>query len=318
VDEVNTIYFDSQMTDDLRRDRLYEGHLFVKSATPGSLALVQLAREMIRDAFGSYDPETAQRNMPVEEYASILATLKPKFIHHPKSKECIQAILRETGCDLDKTYFDVPRMRTATSDEYLTSGIAYAFHPHRDTWYSAPMCQINWWLPVFDIESGRSMALHPRYWAQPVRNGSAGYNYAEWNRSSRFQASQQIHTDTRVQPRAEEPLELEPELRVITPIGGILLFSAAQLHSTVPNMTGRTRFSIDFRTVHIDDVENFRGAPNLDSQCTGTTMHDYLRGSDLSHIPPKIVAAYEPGAGAVIRNQSQIDRGCITADLPRR
>jgi len=27
---------------------------------------------------------------------------------------------------------DTPRMRTSTFDDYLTSGIAYAFHPRRD------------------------------------------------------------------------------------------------------------------------------------------------------------------------------------------
>ncbi len=63
----------------------------------------------------------------------------------------------------------------------------------------------------------------------------------------------------------------------------------------MPNTTGRTRFSIDFRTVHLDDVEAFRGAPNVDSACTGTTMADYLRASDLEHLPDEVVAAYDPG-----------------------
>jgi len=65
----------------------------------------------------------------------------------------------------------------------------------------------------------------------------------------------------------------------------------------VPNTTGRTRFSIDFRTVHIDDAVAMRGAPNIDSACTGTTMNDYLRGSDLIHLPADLVARYEPGPG---------------------
>ena len=67
------------------------------------------------------------------------------------------------------TYFDGPRMRTATSDGYLTSGIAYAFHPHRDTWYSAPFCQINWWIPIYDIEPVNALAFHPRYWSHPAQ-----------------------------------------------------------------------------------------------------------------------------------------------------
>jgi hypothetical protein len=88
---------------------------------------------------------------------------------------------------------------------------------------------------------------------------------------------------------------------VVTPVGGILLFSAAQMHSTVPNSTGRTRFSIDFRTVHRGDAEQFRGAPNVDSACTGTTMNDYLRATDLAHFEPGIVAMYEPGLGAALQ-----------------
>lgn len=296
---MNTVYFDAQVSDDTRREELYRGNLFVYSPTPGSRALVALARQLIAEAFGSLDPETAQHELPVERYAAILGELKPKFIHHPDAKAAIRTLLADLGCDLDQVYFDVPRMRTATSDDYLSTGIAYAFHPHRDTWYSAPQCQINWWLPIYDIESGRSMAFHPRYWTQPLRNSSDTYNYAEWNRTSRFNAAQHVKTDTRVQPKPQEPVELDPQTRVITPVGGLLLFSAAHLHSTVPNDTGKTRFSIDFRTVHAGDATAFRGAPNIDSACTGTTMPDYLRARDLAHLADDIVAAYDPGPKAL-------------------
>ncbi len=104
-----------------------------------SVALCDFAHGMIQEAFGGRDARLAQHSMAVEEYAGILAQLKPKFIHHPRSKECIQGIMKELGCELDKTYFDVPRMRSSTSGGYLTTGIAYAWHPHRDTWYSAPL-----------------------------------------------------------------------------------------------------------------------------------------------------------------------------------
>lgn len=63
----------------------------------------------------------------------------------------------------------------------------------------------------------------------------------------------------------------------------------------MPNTSGRTRFSIDFRTVHLDSVVAKRGAPNIDSACTGTTMRDYLRATDLSRIPYDIVSLYDDG-----------------------
>ena len=37
----------------------------------------------------------------------------------------IQGLLEELGCDLKKTYFDVPRLRTMTHGDYLTAGLAY-------------------------------------------------------------------------------------------------------------------------------------------------------------------------------------------------
>jgi hypothetical protein len=203
--------------------------------------------------------------------------------------------LRELNCDPDKTYFDVPRLRTAFPGEYLSSGIAYAFHPHRDSWYSAPFCQVNWWLPVFDLHPDNCMAFYPRYWDQAVRNSSEGYNYYEWNKTNRKSAAQHVKQDTRVQPKALEPLELDPQLRFLPKVGGLILFSAAQMHSTVPNTAGLTRYSIDFRTAHLDDVLQRKGARNYDSACTGTTMHDYLRGTDLTHLPDDAIALYADG-----------------------
>jgi hypothetical protein len=292
---MNAVLFDAKLSDDARRERLYQGQLVVFSPRPSALALVAFAREMIREAFGPFDPLTAQDHLAVEDYVAILTKLKPAFIHHPRSKELLQAMLADFGCDLERTYFDVPRMRTAAHSGYLTAGIAYAFHPHRDTWYSAPMCQLNWWMPVYEIEPDNAMAFHLRYWDHPLRNGSRSYNYAEWNRVNRHSAAQHVKTDTRPQPRPEEPVELDPQIRLICPPGSVILFSAAHLHSTVPNTSGYTRFSIDFRTVHLDDVLHGRGARNVDSECTGTTIGDYLRGTDLAHLPADLIARYEPG-----------------------
>jgi hypothetical protein len=82
-------------------------------------------------------------------------------------------------------------------------------------------------------------------------------------------------------------------MRFLPPPGGLIVFSSSQLHETVPNTTNFARYSIDFRTVHYDDVVARRGATNLDSRCTGTVMRDYLRASDLTHLPEEAVALYD-------------------------
>jgi hypothetical protein len=292
---MTAVHFDRTMEDGTRRSLLYAGDLFVYSPTASSLALVALARELLDEGFGGRDPQLAQYDYDVAAYAQILARLKPAFIHHPECKRLIPGLLAELGCDTDLTYFDVPRLRTSTSDDYLTTGIAYAFHPHRDTWYSAPMCQINWWLPVYELEAGNAMAFHPRFHAQAVRNDSYVYDYQEWNAKHRFGAAGQVGKDTRTQPRATEPLDLEPSLVLLPPVGGIIGFSANQLHSSIPNRTGRTRLSIDFRTVHAGDAGRLAGATNVDACSTGSTMDDYLRCGDLSHLPEDVQRLYRAG-----------------------
>jgi hypothetical protein len=290
-----TIYTDSALSDEKRRHQLYGGDLFAFAAGPSATKLSELARELSETAFAPLDPQVAQESMPAEKYVEILAELKPTFIHHPDAKELIAALLTELGCDVERTYFDVPRLRTMAHGEYLKAGLAYQFHPHRDTWFSAPHQQLNWWLPVYGIESENSMAFHPQYFDKPVRNSSAGYDYESWSKGGRQEAAKQVKKETRKQPQAEEQLDLKHDVRVVTPPGGTLIFSAAQLHSTVPNTTSRTRFSIDFRTVNLEDLVDGVAAPNIDSECTGTTLGDFLRASDLEPLPEDIIARYGRG-----------------------
>ena len=289
-----TIYLDSPMNDDARRLRLYGGDVFVFSPRPSIAALAAFARDMVEAAFAPLDPPHAQHSLPVERFIEIVAPLKPRFIHHPTTLRLLLALIADLGVDPEKTYFDVPRMRVATSDNYLTAGVAYVLHPHRDIWYSSPPCQLNWWIPVFPYESESSFAFHPRYWAEPVPNSSHEYNHYQWNKVGRVQAAAQTTVDTRKQPKATVPLQLEPEVRVVCPPGGLLLFSGAQLHSTIPNTSGRSRFSIDFRTAHHDELTAGGGAPAIDRHCTGTTLFELRRASDLQPVPADVIARYDP------------------------
>ena len=289
-----SVFFDAPLSDEDRRTRLYGGAIFVFSETPNSRELIALGRDMLETAFAPHDPRRIHEHKTPEEVAEILSKLKPQFIHHTTCKILLPRILAENGCDLEKTYFDVPRMRSAYPPHFLRSGIAYAFHPHRDTWYSAPMCQLNWWMPIYSLEPDNAMAFYPRYFSEPVQNNSEIFNYYEWNTKNRATAAQHIKADTREQPKPQQELD-RVTMRLLPPPGAMIVFSGAQLHETVENTSGVARYSIDFRTVHSDDVVSRRGAPNVDSRCTGTTMRDYLRCTDLAHLPDDVVKLHDDG-----------------------
>jgi len=292
---MTTIHVASELPDDERRRLLYDGDLIVVPATPSSLELASFAREMISDAFAPHDPLTAQRSLDVEEWVGRFAPVKPAFIHHPRTAELIAQILVEVGCDPEDIYWDVPRLRGVTSDAYLTAGVGYAHHPHRDTWYAAPQSQLNWWMPLYPFRRESAMAFHCDYFGRSLDNSSAEFDYYRWNDDGRRHAAEHIHSDTRKQPRATGPVTLEPEVRVVTEVGTMLAFSAAQLHSTVPNTTGSTRFSLDFRTVSVSDLAAGCGAYNWDSQSTGTSLRDFRRTSDRSPMPTPLVDRFDTG-----------------------
>ena len=289
---MNSLYIDRQTDDETRRRDLYDGQLYVYTPSEATQALCAIAREMCEEAFHPFVPTEAQHHMGPKRFHEILTTLKPSFIHDPRCKDAIRQLLTEKGCDLNRTFFDVPRLRTATANGYLSSGLAYAFKPHRDTWYSTPRCQINWWLPVYDIEANNCMSFHTYYWGTPLSNSSSEFNYQDWNSNGRKAAHNQGKVDTRRQSEALEPVQLEPEMRIITEVNGLIIFSAAHLHSTVPNTSDVTRISIDFRTVHLDELSTNAGAPNEDSACSGTTIGDYLCAADYGHLPEDVQKAY--------------------------
>jgi hypothetical protein len=291
VFDMAIVYMNSPMSDDQRRERLFRGDLFVYGANAATLSLCELAREMSEEAFAPHHPTEAQHHMAVEQYVSILADLKPRFIHHPEAQRRIQAILKAFGCDLEKTYFDVPRLRTMTHGGYLTVGLGTAFPPHRDTWYSHPQCQVIYWMPVYEIDGESGMAFHPKYWNTPVENSSSEFDYQHWESLDRQAAAAQITEERREFSHALEPLDLDDDLRIVSEPGGVTMFAGAQMHSSVPNTSGRTRLSIDIRMLNIDDLVANRGAANVDDASTGTSLMDYRRGTDLEPVPQELVAA---------------------------
>lgn len=283
------IILNHQRSDDDRRRLLFSGEYLVNSATPATLALAEHAQKMIREGFAGLDPESAQDGMEVSAFIERVAPLKSAFTNHLRTKELIRDVLVEYGCDLTRTYFDVPRMRVVPHSGYLSAGVSYAYKAHRDTWYSSPHAQVNYWMPIFAVTPERSMSMFPEYWDQPVANSSGDFDYDEWCRVGRQQAVNQTTVDTRKHPLPLAPVETRSDMRISGTPGDMFMFSAAHLHSTAPNTSGKTRFSMDFRTVNLDDIERGNAAPNVDCRATGTTLGDFLRADDFSKISPELV-----------------------------
>lgn len=271
---------------ELRR-ALYAGDLVLRTNVDAVFELVDFARGQLTALFDPYPAEEVHLHLTPEAVAALLATWKPSFIHHQHSKTLVRKIIEEVGFPPDRTHFDVPKPRTAFPVGHLSTGIAFAFPWHRDTWYGAPPQQINWWLPVFDVRPDNAMRFDPAQFARAVPNSSEAFDYYEANVARRTTATQ---VRAEIQPRPAA-LDHHPddELVVVAPPGSVLLFSAGHLHATVPNTSGRSRYSVDFRTVDRDDVESGTGAPTPDVACTGTALRDFVNVADGSRFDEGLV-----------------------------
>ena len=65
---------------------------------------------------------------------------------------------------------------------------------------------------------------------------------------------------------------------------------------------GGPRYSIDFRTVNLADLRAGLAAPNVDSSPVGTSLRDFVRGSDGAPMPEEVVQKYDnaPAAEGVL------------------
>lgn len=291
---MGAVWFNREVTsDEERRAALYAGEIFVYDRLSAVEELAAFARGMVEQALAPHVPQRVHEALTPSELAPLLGGLKPAFTHHPQSRPLLSRLLEQLGVDLDDCYVDVPRLRTAYPKGHLTKGIAYAFPGHRDTWYSAPGAQLNWWLPIYPLRADNCMAFYPRYFARAVPNDSETFNYYRRN-AERRNVVEFIDHDPRAQPAAIGLDESEPEFRLLPPVGGLIAFSGSQLHATITGPTSLSRYSIDFRTVSRHDIERGRGAANVDSRAVGTALRDFRRARDGAAMPEELVRLLDP------------------------
>jgi hypothetical protein len=297
---MGVVHTDPQVSNDELRAMLYRGDLVLLTKLAPVAEFVEFVRQQVNELFAPHAPRDAHAFHSPAELARILGVWKPKFIHHPRSKELLKAVVAAAGFDPDQTMYDVPKPRTSYPSDHLTTGIAYAFPWHRDTWYAAPSQQINWWFPVANLAPDNAMKFDLTSFAGQVENDSSGFDAYQANKE-RLTVASQVGKDTRSRPRALNHSARE-ELVLLPAPGQILLFSGAQLHASIQNTSGVARYSVDFRTIDRRDVVSGAGAPMADVQCSGSVLREYRAVKDDAAFPEEFVQrmAGAPPEGAIL------------------
>ena len=282
-----TVYVDPGGSADELRQRIYDGNLIILTRLRAVSDFVEYTRQQLTELFSPHDPEHVHEHVDPADMAKMLGVWKPGFIHSDVSKKLVCEIIREAGLPAGSTHYDVPKPRTSFPVGHLTTGVAFAFPWHRDVWYSAPAQQINWWLPIWPARDDNSMAFDPPSFDRAVPNSSDAFDYYQ-NNAGRLTAAAQVTRERQARPGAVDH-HPDHQLIALPAPGAILLFSGAQLHTSIPNTSGRARYSVDFRTVDARDLVAGRGAPLVDVHCTGTAIRDFHNVADESSFDEKTV-----------------------------
>ncbi|WP_119167664.1 hypothetical protein [Algihabitans albus] len=281
------VQLDSPLSDALRGPRLFAGEVLIFRQVPAAQDLVALALRRLRSCFPeTEDPATAQRVLAEAEFLKRVVALTAAWRKDPEVTVAFARLLTALGCDPAETYVDDFYLRTQPSQLGRTHRRTKPLHAHRDTWGSNLTAQVNWWLPVTPLTAGRTLALFPRYWAEPIANDSADWDWEEL-KAARRRARDAGRDPDAAYPTLPQPLEPVAEgeaLLVLPEVGDVVAFSAAQLHASVPNHTGVTRFSLETRTVWTADLEANRGAPNLDGRAPRVPREWFRRLADGSSL----------------------------------
>jgi hypothetical protein len=276
---------DDEVNDQDRRLSVFSGDLFVYAPGPASLALRAAVGRIAEQTLGA-DPARAQGYLSEAEFL-VLYRAALRAIRHAVF-DLAAALVVELGCDPATTYVAPPSMSVVPGGGFLAGGVGLPLHPHRDTWYAAPPAQVNWWVPLYDLDDGACAAFHPRYFDVALTNSSEAFDYEEWRGARRAGRAHRLAYSLTL-PRVLEPIDLTPEVRIGCPAGGVVMSSAAQLRSAVPNETLRTRCCAMFQTVSEADLEDGAGAVNLDAEPQGSALARFVRCSDGSPIPSQLV-----------------------------
>ncbi len=261
--------------DSAARERLFAGDILVFRGVPETAAFVADVRQRAEAVFAPHEPPLAQRFLNREELTRRCETLT-ETVEGDRDLACrLDGVLVALGADPATTHRDRLRLRIQVSGGDLDGRRPMTLPPHRDTWGSNVMAQVNWWAPLWPLDPGRTVAFWPGLFDRAVPNTSG-----DWDYDALIASRRRGETSYPLLPRATAPEALGPGRPAIVEVGDIMAFSGAHLHAGTINTTGMVRFSFEVRSVDSKDLREGLGAPNADGAAPRTPLHWFRRLSD--------------------------------------
>ncbi len=271
---------DPPPTNDRLRRALYDGEIFLLDPTPASSRYAEIARSLLHREFPeSPDLRQAHEAVSPQEFFLRVGAVRRELYLDEAHHALIYELAESLGFNPRHIAFDPVRLRAVSHDGHLNPAAKAVYYGHRDTWYGHPSCLITWWIPLHELSPEETFLFYPDRFDKPVPNDSETFDYDDWVSKGWSlkigwqdpEAGKKAHY-----PGVTGPVDPGPEVGFACQPGQNLLFSGAHYHKTREQSLGTTRFSLDFRLVHLGDHAAGLGAPDVDNRSRGSALSDYV------------------------------------------
>lgn len=260
------------------RESIYAGKIYQLPANEASMNLIRNVRELVVDEIGEPIREVHLRFDDAGFFERV-GRLRKAIYTSEEFRELVEQLIGSLGFPVEEQGYDPARMRVVAHNGHLNPAAAAVFHGHRDTWYGASQAMINWWIPIHDVVAEDSFEFFPDDFSNPVENDSEIFDFDKWvseGQEKRVGWQNRKTGLTAIYPS----LQQDPggsRMPVVATAGEVLLFSSQHLHQTRENVTDKSRFSIDFRTVNLIDHEVGKYPKNVDNRSKGSSLVQFVK-----------------------------------------
>ena len=264
------------------RESLYSGVIHQRNATSASLELVEHVQQLLDEALDG-DRRGASTRLDEPSFFDRIGKIRRVLYTETHYHDAIRRLLAAGGFDPASVAFDPLRLRVVSHRGHENPRAHSVYLAHRDTWYAHPQNLITWWIPLDNLDAHETFVFYPERFDRPVPNDSEAFDYASWVEQDWKLKIGWQDRDSGLSahypgvPGLAAAIDAGRELGFACRRGENLLFSGAHYHRTLPQATGRTRYSLDLRLVHLGDHAEGLGAPNVDNQSQGSALVDYIR-----------------------------------------
>ncbi len=268
----------------------------VQSLRPPSLReFLELLQSRVATYFPSADPRLEVAKLSTDIHMFRMHQLREEIKTDPIFLEAFHPLWQELGIDFSEVYLDALRIRCVPNlfqEIPEAQSLAYL---HRDPWYANPQCQLNFWIPIYEVAKGDGFRIYPDYFTIPISNNSGLFSYDEWIELGGFQSNGDTNGRKKIFPSPDVDPDVQESIDVCGEEGEMVCFASHHLHGTSPNLSGKARFSLEVRFVLKSHLEQRIGPRRIDNFSTGTSlqhMYDLIYRRPVS---PELIAHYEAG-----------------------